>query len=125
LALWRWFPFLSGHAKRSYNNIHAYSYVYGGMCVNIMNLPHTAPNTYFAEGYYNNKCVLSDPSGVYLSAGSCTPDATLASRFVLGNNTVYTPNADASVRCGKTYTFAQWAALGVDLGRHTPQPKQQ
>ena len=74
-----------GHAKRSFNNIHAYSNVYGAKCVGIMNLPHAAPNDFFAEGYRGNKCVIS--SGGYLDMGSCTPDATLANRILLGNNT--------------------------------------
>lgn len=81
-----------------------------------MNLPHVAPNDYFAEGYYNNKCVLAADAG-YLELGSgCVADATLANRIILGNNTIYTPSASASISCGKSYTFAEWAALGLDVG---------
>ena len=37
--------------------------------------------------------------------------------MIVGNNTVYLPNAaGATVTCGKTYTMADWLALGVDVG---------
>lgn len=109
-------PSLQGHAKRSYNNVHAYSSVYGAKCLGIMNLPHAAPNDFFAEGYYNNKCILSSADAPYLQMGSCTPDATFASRMVVGNNSVYAPNASVTVSCGKGYSFEEWVALGLDLG---------
>ncbi len=104
-----------GHAKRSMNNVHAYSNVYGAKCVGIMNLPHAAPNDFFAEAYSGNKCILAADAG-YLDMGSCTPDATLANRMILGNNTIYTPNAAPTVSCGKTYSFKDWVALGLDVG---------
>jgi hypothetical protein len=90
--------------------------VYGSKCVGIMNLPHAAPNDFFAEGYWGNKCVLSTAGGTYMDLGSCTPDATLANRMLLGNNTVYTPDGKATVTCGKGYSFEAWEALGVDAG---------
>jgi hypothetical protein len=105
-----------GHAKRSFNNIHAYSSVYGTKCTGISNLPHAAPNDFFAEGYWNNKCVLASDAGYLELGGDCVPDATLANRIIIGNNSVFTPNASASISCGKTYTFAEWAALGLDAG---------
>ena len=107
---------MHGHAKRSYNNVHAYSNVYGTKCLGISDLPHAAPNDFFAEGYYSNKCILATAGAPYLNMGSCTPDATFASRMVVGNNTIYAPNASVTVSCGKTYTFAEWAALGLDPG---------
>jgi hypothetical protein len=91
--------------------------VYGTKCVGIMNLPHAAPNAYFAEGYYGNKCVLAAAGAAYLDLGSgCAADATLASKVVLGNNSLFVPNSTATVSCGKKYTFAEWAATGVDAG---------
>ena len=133
-----------GHAKRSFNNIHAYSNVYGSKCTGIMNLPHDSPNNFFAEAYSGNKCVLAG-NDAYLDLGSgCVPNSTLWSRIILGNNTIYTPNACASaptrarvvvrdimthqqhahttflaatsVSCGKSYTFDEWTALGLDEG---------
>ncbi len=35
---------------------------------------------------------------------------------ILGNNTVYTPNAAPTVACGKTYSLKDWVALGLDVG---------
>lgn len=65
-----------------------------------------------------SRCILPDSSGPYLDLGSdCAPDATLANRMIVGNNTVYLPNAaGATVTCGKTYTMTDWLALGVDVG---------
>lgn len=81
-----------------------------------MNLPHVSENDFFAEEYSGNKCVLAGDDA-YLDLGSgCVADATLANRMILGNNTVYTPSAAASISCGKTYTFAEWAATGLDPG---------
>ena len=106
-----------GHSKRSYNNIHAYSNVYGSKCVGIMNLPHASPNNFFAEGYWQNKCILADAGDGYLDLGSpCSVDSTLANRMILGNNTIYAPNSSVTVSCGKSYTFAEWAATGADPG---------
>lgn len=99
----------------THDNIHAYANVYGSKCVGIMNLPHVAPNSYFAEGYYNNKCILAADS-VYLDMGDCTANATIANRMLLGSNSIYTPNASAIVNCGKTFTFEEWMALGLDVG---------
>ena len=106
-----------GHAKVTHDSIHAYSNVYGSKCVGIMNLPHASPNSYFAEGYFNNKCVLSSSGDAYLDLGSpCAVDSTLANRMLLGNNSIFAPNATVGVSCGKSYTFAEWAATGADPG---------
>ena len=55
--------------------------MYGTKCVGISNLPHAAPNDFFAEAYNGNKCILASDAA-YLEMGSCTPDATLANRIV-------------------------------------------
>jgi len=82
-----------------------------------MNLPHDAPNDFFAEGYYGNKCVLAEAGAAYMDLGSgCAADAALANKVVLGNNSVFVPNASATVSCGKSYTYAEWAATGADAG---------
>lgn len=86
-----------------------------------MNLPHDAPNSFFAEGYFGNKCVLAS-AAAYLDLGSpCTADATLANRIILGNNTIYAPGGAVTVSCGKTYDFASWSALGLDVGSTTAE----
>lgn len=106
-----------GHAKRSYNNLHAYANVYGSRCVGIMNLPHAATSDFFAEAYVNNTCVLAAAGDAYLDLGSpCSPDSTFPSRMILGNNSLYVPNSTAVVNCGKSYKFQDWMGLGFDNG---------
>ena len=106
-----------GHAKRSYSNVHAFSSVYGTKCLGISNLPHAAVNDFFAEGYWDNKCILATAGAPYLEMGDCATDAaTFPTRMIVGNNTVYAPNASATVSCGKGYTFQEWVALGLDQG---------
>ena len=106
-----------GHGKRSFDNIQAYAYVYGNGCVKISNLPHASPNDFFAEGYRGNKCILASAAPYLSLGGGCVPDGTIANRILLGNNTVYVPGATgATVSCGKTYSFEQWQALGLDAG---------
>ena len=92
----------------------AFANVYGSRCVSIMDLPHASPNTFFAEGFFNNVCILTSAGDVDL--GSCTPDATLPNRMILGNNTLYVPGAQSSVTCGGSHDFASWVALGYDVG---------
>ena len=90
--------------------------MYGTKCTGIMNLPHVAPNDFFAEGYWGNKCILAADAG-YLDLGSgCVADGTIQNRIILGNNTIYTPSAAPTISCGKSFTFAEWATLGLDKG---------
>ncbi len=110
-------PDFDGHAKQSYNNVLAFANVYGSQCVLIGNAPHAAATDFYAEGFFNNTCILADAGDAYLDIGDCTADATLANRVILNNNKIMTPGGkDASVRCGKTYSFADWIALGLDKG---------
>lgn len=48
--------------------------------------------------------------------GSCTPDATLPNRMLLGRNTVLVPNASTTVTCGQTYSFSQVRGCGCAMG---------
>jgi hypothetical protein len=106
-----------GKAKVSYNNVMAFANVYGSHCVEIMNLPHQSPNPFFAEGYYNNICILAAAGDNYLDMGSCKADPTfLQNSMILGNNTVYVPGSSATVSCGKSYTIQEWIATGLDPG---------
>jgi hypothetical protein len=95
----------------------AFANVYGSHCVDIMNLPHQSPNPFFAEGFYNNICILAAAGDNYMSLGSCTPTSTfLQNSMLLGNNTVYVPGSSATVSCGKPYTIQDWIATGLDPG---------
>ena len=95
----------------------AFANVYGSHCVEIMNLPHQSPNPFFAEGFYNNICILASSGDNYMSLGSCTPTSTfLQNSMLLGNNSIYAPTASVTVSCGRAYTFAEWAATGADPG---------
>ena len=81
------------------------------------NAPHAAPNSFFAEGFVNNTCILTAAGDTYLDIGDCAADATLANRVLLGNNRIMSPGGTAApVNCGKTYAFADWIALGLDVG---------
>lgn len=106
-----------GHGKQSYNNILAFANVYGSKCVGIGNAPHASPNPFFAEGFWNNTCILADAGDTYLDIGDCTADATLANRVILGNNKIMSPGgSSAPVNCGKSFAFSDWIALGLDVG---------
>ena len=95
----------------------AFANVYGSKCVGIGNAPHASPNSFFAEGFYNNTCILSGAGDAYLDIGDCAADATLANRVLLGNNHIMSPGGSAApINCGKTYAFADWIALGLDVG---------
>lgn len=44
-------------------------------------------------------------------------------RILLGHNSILVPNSQTSVSCGRTYTMAEWLALGLDVGTTVgPQP---
>ena len=79
--------------------------------------PYKAPDNFFAEGYWDNRCILAS-AGSYLSLGSgCIATPDIAMRILLGNNTIYVPGGkDAVVSCGRSYSFKHWAALGLDPG---------
>lgn len=83
-----------------------------------MNLPHPIDGGFYAEGYWNNTCVLSNAGDPYLSLGSgCSPtDPDLKLSMILGGNRVFAPNASVTVSCGKSMSFAEWAAYGQDAG---------
>lgn len=105
----------NGHSKRDANNIHLFANVYGAKCVGIMDLP-TKPGFY--EAYHGNVCVLV-AGGAYMDLGANCETTSLPAfnvGFLAGNNTVYVDGSGGSVTCGKTYPYAQWAALGLDPG---------
>ena len=75
------------------------------------NLPIASPNNFFAEGFFNNTCILTNEGDHYLNMGDCTPDSTLPNRMLLGDNTVLVPNMSTSITCGKTYSFPEVCIL--------------
>ena len=116
-----------GNKKISSDNIHAYPSVYGTTCLNIgaQNLPPAG----YAEGYYNNKCILPTAGSSYLKiggiAGPVEDDAggewpadrkalsclhgvkggpemrAFEAGITLGNNTLYVPGGEPTISCGK------------------------
>eukprot|EP01052_Picozoa_sp_SAG31_P023506 SAG31_NODE_1943_length_6856_cov_8.165458_4_plen_232_part_00 len=56
-----------GNKKISSDNIHAYPSVYGTTCLNIG--AQALPPAGYAEGYYNNKCILPVAGAPYLKLG--------------------------------------------------------
>lgn len=115
--------------------------MYGTTCLNIgaQNLP---PEGY-AEGYYNNKCILPVAGAPYLklggisgpvedSAGGEWPPTrkhlgclegqkggpemkAFEAGITLGNNTLYVPGGEPTISCGKIIKFSAFQAKGYDL----------
>ena len=56
-----------GNKKISSDNVHAFPSVYGTTCLNIG--AQSLPPEGYAEGYYNNKCVLPTAGASYLKIG--------------------------------------------------------
>jgi hypothetical protein len=134
-----------GNKKISSDNIHAFPSVYGTTCLNIgaQNLP---PEGY-AEGYYNNKCILPAAGSSYLKIGGisgpasgdngggewpstrkpldCLSGNKGGPEFVafnaglqLGNNTLYVPGGNATISCGKTSVdFSDFQTKGARIQR--------
>lgn len=103
-----------GHSKLSYNNINAYSYVYGPRCMVLQQLPYVGQE----EGYWNNTCILRDSTDAYIDiGGDCDVHNATAFAVIMGGNKVYTPGAAPQVTCGKTtLSMTDWLALGYDKG---------
>ena len=95
----------------------AFAEVYGERCLMIgMPVDGFDPNgVSFAEGYFNNTCILANAGDTYLSIGGCTLDASNYA-VITHDNRIYAPNASVAVDCTKTLTFAEWQATGLDPG---------
>ena len=120
-----------GNSKHSFNNLHIYPQVYGAKCLGIM--AQVLPPKGYAEGYYNNTCVLQDSNPSYLDIsgirdGKCL-DGTSGSKqafedgLIVGNNTVYVPaNSKAYVKCGgANVSMGDFQKMGYDAGSTTVQ----
>jgi hypothetical protein len=114
-----------GNKKISSDNIHAYPSVYGTTCLNIG--AQSLPPAGYAEGYYNNKCILPVAGASYLKLGGITgpvedsvggewpstrkhlsclagekggPEMTaFEAGLTLGNNTLYVPGGEPTITC--------------------------
>ena len=111
-----------GNSKVSSFNLHVYPSVYGVKCVGEL---QAFPRDGFAEGYYNNTCILPQANATYLrlADGGCrlgnssAERAALAKKQILGNNTVYVPGGEAMVSCGRnTIGTADFLGRGYDGG---------
>jgi hypothetical protein len=130
-----------GNKKISSDNIHAFPSVYGTTCVNIG--AQSLPPKGYAEGYFNNKCILPTADAPYLKLGgisgpergtvaewppnraklACLTGARGGPEFAafndgitLGNNTLYVPGGAPKITCGTTtVSFAEFQAKGYDL----------
>ncbi|XP_065181055.1 uncharacterized protein LOC135811743 [Sycon ciliatum] len=105
-----------GHNKVSTNNYNLYPVVYSYSCFSIF---QNTLNATYAEAYMNCTCVLRGVANenMYRFQPACdlTKPDTLS--FLTGDNTIYTPTANATVNaCGKTLTAEQWLQLGLDKG---------
>jgi len=103
-----------GHGKRSSNNLHAFASVYGGVCLNGI----VQVSEHYAEGYWNNTCILAKAQDSYLSV-TCLDADPDAQFLFLGNNKVYVPGGGANTAvnyCGKHTNASAWLAEGLDQG---------
>mmetsp|Transcript_14885 Transcript_14885/g.44162 ORF Transcript_14885/g.44162 Transcript_14885/m.44162 type:complete len:907 (-) Transcript_14885:74-2794(-) len=106
----------NGHNKLSWGNLNVYPSVYGTKCVGIYGLPNADPENRWNEGYWNNTCILPEANQPYLEVtGSCSFDKSIFT-ITMGGNKVYAPNANATVKCGKTVSFTDFVASGLDPG---------
>jgi len=110
-----------GHSKRSDNNLHVYSSVYGARCVGIG--AQFLPVAGFQEVYLNNTCILGDAGDEVYGIpfqDAFPPHASLANasefqaRFISGGNTIYIPNA-ATRGLGPFKTFQDFAESGYEV----------
>jgi hypothetical protein len=94
-----------GHDKLSYENLHIHPSVYGSKCVGEL---QAMPPKGYAEGYFNNTCVLPTADSQYVRLAGCPGGlrndsasiAALEEGITLGNNTVYAPGGAPIVSCG-------------------------
>eukprot|EP00041_Stephanoeca_diplocostata_P024838 m.639093 g.639093 ORF g.639093 m.639093 type:complete len:968 (-) comp22611_c1_seq2:259-3162(-) len=111
-----------GNSKVSRFNIHAYPNVYGIRCLDIG--AQVLPPKGYAESYHDNTCILPDSGDTYLfiqglpGYQSClTPDskATFEDGMILGNNTIYVPDANPKIICANNaLNFSAFQQQGYD-----------
>ncbi|CAE8637965.1 unnamed protein product [Polarella glacialis] len=106
-----------GSNKRSSNNVHAFANVYGDACLAGIN----QVSEHYAEGYWNNTCILAKAGDTYLSLSQLSPkEGTVPSKAAfhtyLGSNTIFVPNASCTVTWGSSQNITEWLSYGLDDG---------
>ena len=111
-----------GHSKLSYSNLHIYANVYGVKCIGEL---QALPKQGYAEGYYNNTCILGGAKPTYARFANCPGGlgsdpaslAAFAAGMSLGNNTVYSAGVEPLVSCGsQTINVSDFFERGYDRG---------
>ena len=111
-----------GHTKLSYNNLHIVPSVYGVKCIGEL---QAMPRAGYAEGYYNNTCILPTAGATYARLADCPGGlrndsasiAALTAGIRLGNNTVYCPGGAPVMSCGKqTLPLPEMIQRGYEPG---------
>jgi len=100
-----------GHNKRSSNNVHAFASVYGDKCLGGIN----QISDEYAEGYFNNTCILTSAGDPYIQLSSCSLTAA-DYHTITHDNIVYAPDGNVTVSCGKELSGGEWLAAGLDAG---------
>jgi hypothetical protein len=105
-----------GNNKRSFNNIAVYPSVYGVTCVSIG--AQGLPPLGYADGYYNNTCILSNNGANYLRVpGDLKDTKAFKAGMIVHDNKVYAPKANVTVSLnGKVYSFEEFVSKGLDPG---------
>lgn len=107
-----------GSNKRSSNNVHAFASVYGDCCLCGIN----QVSEHYAEGYWNNTCILSKAGDPYLSLQQLSPSSqeepsSSELHTYLGNNMVYAPGASVTVSWKrKGMNMTEWFNYSLDIG---------
>jgi hypothetical protein len=120
-----------GHSKRSDNNLHVYSSVYGARCVGVG--AQFLPVAGFQEMYINNTCILGDANDEVYGLpfqDAFPPHAQVSNasefqaRFISGGNTIYIPNATArGVGPFKTVRMHALAAAAAQTSAMSDTPR--
>ena len=111
-----------GHGKVSHNNVFAFPHVYGTTCFwnwNPEDSESWFPIPGYEERFYNNSCLMGSGSAQNYISMPKTCDFGNASSIAIHthSNRVFSPGKNVSVSgCGRTISFEEWMALGVDPG---------
>jgi len=106
-----------GNAKLAHHNLYVQPKVYGPSCINEL---QALPPEGYAEGFYNNTCVLASANESYIQVADSACPGSIAAGLLLGNNTVYVPGGQARVNCGhgtySEYDAGAFIGEGLDNG---------
>jgi len=104
-----------GHSKVSHNNLYIYPTVWHiPACLREL---QALPPKGYAEGFYNNTCVMASQNDTYIAIADSACPASLADGTHLGNNSVLVPRGQARVVCGHhIHDAATFVEQGYDPG---------